>query len=125
MSVNGDRNAGEPVRRVDLPLCQFGARLSPQVDIVDIHDKRFIDVVDWPRNGMTGLSGLCDCVTTSYVAQPVSRQDVNKLCIDDSIFQIDDSTLQIGDSTLQIGDLTLLRTSSNRRFEMCHSGMRV
>ncbi len=122
-----------------LPLCQIGGRVSAHVDLVDIHDERVIDVVGSPRNGMSGLSGLCDCVTRSYAARPVSRQNVNKLCIDDSKLQMDDSTLQIGDSTLRIGDstlqigysrprivdLTLLRASSNRRFEMCHSGMRV
>ena len=140
------RDAGEPMRRVDLPLCQIGARVSPHVDLIDIHDERVIDVVDSPRSVMSGPSGLCDCVTRGYAARPMSRQDVNKLCIDDSIFQIDDSTLQIVDSTLQIGDstlqiddsrlqivdLTLLRASSkrrfeasNRRFEVCHCGIRV
>ncbi len=81
---------------------------------------------------MLGLSGLCDCATTSYAARPGSWQDVNKLHIDDSKLQIDDLTLQIGDSTLQIGDstlqigdstlqivdLTLLRASSNRRLDV-------
>ena len=101
------RDAGGPMRRVDLPLCQIGARLSPHVDLVNIYNKRFIDVVDSPSSVMSGLSGLCDCVTISYAARPVSRQDVNKLRIDDSKLQIDDSTLQIGDSTLRIGDSTL------------------
>jgi hypothetical protein len=118
--------------RVDLPLFQIGARLFANVDLIDIHDKRFIDVVDSPRSVMTGPSGLCDCVTISYAARPVSRQDVNKLRIDDSKLQIDDSTLQIVDSTLQIGDstlqigdskprigdLTLLRASSKRRLDV-------
>jgi hypothetical protein len=100
MSVNLDRSLLH-LRNLRLPLCQIGARVSAHVDLVDIHDESVIDVVDSPRNIMSGLSGLCDCVTTSYAAQPVSRQDVNKLCIDDSIFRIDDSTLQIGDATLK------------------------
>jgi hypothetical protein len=104
----------------------------PHVELIDIHDERVIDVVDSPRSVMSGPSGLCDCVTRGYAARPVSRQDVNKLCIDDSTFQIDDSTLQIGDSTLRIGDstlqigdsrprivdLTLLRASSKRRLDV-------
>ncbi len=83
MSVNLDRSLLH-LRNLRLPLCKIGARVSAHVDLVDIHDERVIDVVDSPRNVMSGLSGLCDCVTTSYAAQPVSRQDVNKLCIDDS-----------------------------------------
>ena len=67
---------------------------------------------------MTDLSDLCDCVTISYAARPVSRHDVNKLQIDDSTLQIDDSTLQIGDSRFRIVDLTLLRAGSDRRLDV-------
>ena len=124
-----------PVRRnlrLRLPMCQIGARLSQHVDLIDIDDYRFIDVVVSRRGVLSGPSGLCNCATRSYAARPVLRQDVNKLCIDDSKLQIDDSTLQIddltlqigdstlqiGDSTLQIVDLTLLRASSKRRLDV-------
>ena len=134
MSVNLDRSPllRLELRNLRLPLCQIGARVSPDVDLIDIDDKRFIDEVDSPRSVMPGPSGLCDCVTTSYAARPVLRQDVDKLYIDDSKLQIDDFTLQIGDSTLQIGDstlqigdstlqivdLTLLPASSKRRLDV-------
>ena len=99
-----------PVRRnlrLRLPMCQIGARSSQHVDLIDIDDYRFIDVVVSRRGVLSGPSGLCNCATRSYAARPVLRQDVNKLCIDDSKLQIDDSTLQIDDLTLQIGDSTL------------------
>ncbi len=83
MSVKLDRSLLH-LRNLRLPLCQIGARVSAHVDLVDIHDESVIDVVDSPRNVTSGLSGLCDCVTTSCAARPGSRQDVNKLGIDDS-----------------------------------------
>jgi hypothetical protein len=83
MSVKLDRSLLH-LRNLRLPLCQIGGRASAHVDLIDTHDESVIDVVDSPRSLMTGPSGLCDCVTTSYAARPVSRQDVNKLRIDDS-----------------------------------------
>ena len=119
------RDAGESTRRLDLPLCQIGGRLSADVDLIDIDDERHIDEVDFPRSVMTGPGCLSDCLTRSYGAWTVLRQDGNELHIDDSklqiddfTLQIDDFTLQIGDSTLQIVDLTLLRASSKRRLDV-------
>jgi hypothetical protein len=84
-----------------------------------------IDADDFPGSGQLAARALSACHPLSYTTCTALRQDVDKLCIDDSKLQIDDSTLRIGDSTLQIGDLrprivdlTLLRASSNRRLDV-------
>jgi len=85
------RDAGESTRRLDLPLCQIGGRLSADVDLIDIDDERSIDEVDFPRSGHPTSRALSACHSLSYTTCTVFRQDVNKLCIDDSKLQIGDS----------------------------------
>jgi hypothetical protein len=127
MSVKLDRSLLH-LRNLRLPLCQIGGRLSPHVDLIDTHDESVIDVVDSPRSVISSPSGLCDCVAISYAARPVSRQDVNKLRIDDSRLQSVDSTLRPGGSSISSvyrrveGQYRRFETS-NRRSEVCHSGM--
>ena len=125
MTVNGDRNAGEPMKTWEHTRCRIGRQVVAYSHVVDMAHEGVIDADDFPRSGQLTSHALSACHSMSYTICTASRQDVNKLCIADSKLQIGDSTLRIGDSTLQIGDsrprivdLTLLRASSNRRLDV-------
>ena len=132
MTVNGDRNAGEPMKTWEHTRCRIGRQVVAYSHVVDMAHEGVIDADDFPRSGQLTSHALSACHSMSYTICTASRQDVNKLCVADSKLQIDDSTLQIGDSTLRIGDstlqigdsrprivdLTLLRASSNRRLDV-------
>jgi len=105
--------------------CRVGNQVVAFALVVDAPYEEVIDVDDFPRSGLLASRALSACNPLSYTIWMALRQDVDKLCIDDSKFQINDSTLQIGDSTLQIGDstlrivdLTLPPAGSDRRLDV-------